>query len=92
MPLSASFLEPLEKLDAGLAGRVAAKTGISEKYKALPEVGNVYNVNIEKVIAAQPDLVICYKDMNDKFVHNFEENNIPVIVLEMRTYAQVKTP
>ena len=28
--------------------------------------------------------------MNDKFVHNFEENNIPVIVLEMRTYAQVK--
>ena len=26
----------------------------------------------------------------DKFVHNFEENNIPVIVLEMRTYAQVK--
>lgn len=69
---------------------MAAKTGISEKYKALPEVGNVYNVNIEKVIAAQPDLVICYKDMNDKFVHNFEENNIPVIVLEMRTYAQVK--
>ena len=90
VPLSASFLEPLEKLDAGLAARVAAKTGISEKYKALPEVGNVYNVNIEKVIAAQPDLVICYKDMNDKFVHNFEENNIPVIVLEMRTYAQVK--
>ena len=44
----------------------------------------------KKVIAAQPDLVICYKDMNDKFVHNFEENNIPVIVLEMRTYAQVK--
>ncbi len=90
VPLSASFLEPLEKLDAGLAARVAAKTGISEKYKALPEVGNVYNVNIEKVIAAQPDLVICYKDMNDKFVHNFEENNIPVVVLEMRTYAQVK--
>jgi len=33
VPLSASFLEPLEKLDAGLAARVAAKTGISEKYK-----------------------------------------------------------
>mgnify|MGYP007127281839 CR=1 FL=1 len=25
----------------------------------------------KKVIAAQPDLVICYKDMNDKFVHKF---------------------
>lgn len=90
VPLSASFLEPLAELDGKLAARVAAKTGICEKYKALPEVGNVYNVNIEKVIAAQPDLVICYKGMNDKFVHNFEENNIPVIVLEMRTYGQVK--
>lgn len=90
VPLSASFLEPLAKLDAKVAARVAAKTGISERYKNLPEVGNVYNVNLEKVIAAQPDLVICYKGMNDKFVHNFEENNIPVIVLEMRTYGQVK--
>lgn len=90
VPLSASFLEPLAELDGKLAARVAAKTGICEKYNALPEVGNVYNVNIEKVIAAQPDLVICYKGMNDKFVHNFEENNIPVIVLEMRTYGQVK--
>lgn len=90
VPLSASFLEPLVELDGKLAARVAAKTGICENYKALPEVGNVYNVNIEKVIAAQPDLVICYKGMNDKFVHNFEENNIPVIVLEMRTYGQVK--
>lgn len=90
VPLSASFLEPLAELDGKLAARVAAKTSICENYKALPEVGNVYNVNIEKVIAAQPDLVICYKGMNDKFVHNFEENNIPVIVLEMRTYGQVK--
>ncbi len=90
VPLSASFLEPLAELDAKVAARVAAKTGVSARYKNLPEVGNVYNVNLEKVIAAQPDLVICYKGMNDKFVHNFEENNIPVIVLEMRTYGQVK--
>lgn len=90
VPLSASFLDPLAELDGKLAARVAAKTGINAIYKDLPETGNVYNVNLEKVIAVQPDLVICYKGMNDKFVHNFEENNIPVIVLEMRTYEQVK--
>ena len=28
--------------------------------------------------------------MNDKFVSTFEENGIPVVVLEMRTYDQVK--
>ena len=27
--------------------------------------------------------------MNDKFVSTFEENGIPVVVLEMRTYDQV---
>lgn len=50
----------------------------------------MYNINIEKVIEAQPDLVIAYKGMNDKFVSSFEDNGIPVIVLEMRTYDQVK--
>lgn len=90
VPLSASFLEPLHNLDAKVAARVSAKAGILDEYKNLPEVGNVYNINIEKVIEQQPDLVIAYKGMNDKFVRNFEENGIPVVVLEMRTYAQVK--
>ena len=83
VPLSASFF-------AKVAARVSAKAGILDEYKNLPEVGNVYNINIEKVIEQQPDLVIAYKGMNDKFVRNFEENGIPVVVLEMRTYAQVK--
>lgn len=90
VPLSASFLEPLHELDAKVAARVSAKAGIIDEYKNLPQVGNVYNLNIEKVIEQQPDLVVAYKGMNDKFVPNFEENGIPVIVLEMRTYAQVK--
>ena len=90
VPLSASFLEPLHAVDGKVVARVSAKTGISEEDKALPEVGNVYNINIEKVIEQKPDLVIAYKGMNDKFVASFEDNNIPVIVLEMRTYDQVK--
>lgn len=90
VPLSASFLEPLRELDAHVAARVSSKHDVPDEYKKLPEVGSVYNINIEKVIEQQPDLVIAYKGMNDKFVPNFEENGIPVIVLEMRTYGQVK--
>ncbi len=90
IPLSASFLEPLHAVDGKIIARVSAKTGIPDEDKNLPEVGNVYNINLEKVIEQQPDLVIAYKGMNDKFVSTFEDNNIPVIVLDMRTYDQVK--
>lgn len=90
IPLSASFLEPLHAVDGKIIARVSAKTGIPDEDKNLPEVGNVYNVNLEKVIEQQPDLIIAYKGMNDKFVSTFEDNNIPVIVLDMRTYDQVK--
>lgn len=90
IPLSASFLEPLHTVDGKIIARVSAKTGIPDEDKDLPQVGNVYNINLEKVIEQQPDLVIAYKGMNDKFVSSFEDNGIPVIVLDMRTYDQVK--
>ena len=77
-------------MDGKIIARVSAKTGIPDEDKDLPEVGNVYNINLEKVIEQQPDLVIAYKGMNDKFVSTFEDNNIPVIVLDMRTYEQVQ--
>ena len=90
VPLSASFLEPLDAVGGKAVARVSAKTGIPDADKDLPEVGNVYNISIEKVVEQKPDLVIAYKGMNDKFVQNFEDNGIPVIVLEMRTYDQIK--
>lgn len=90
VPLSASFLEPLNAVDGKMVARVSAKTGIPDANKDLPEVGNVYNISAEKVVEQQPDLVIAYKGMNDKLVQTFEDNGIPVIVLEMRTYDQVK--
>ncbi len=90
LPLSASFLEPLHAVNGKIIARVAAKTGIPEEDKALPEVGNVYNVNIEKVIEQQPDLIIAYKGMQDMLVPELEKSGIPVIVLDMKTYDEVK--
>ncbi len=88
--LSTSFLEPLHEVDASVVGCPSSKMGIPEYYKDIEKVGAVYNINAEKVVGLKPDLVIAMKGMNDKFVSTFESSNIPVIVLDMKSYDQVK--
>lgn len=88
--LSTSFLEPLHEADAQVVGCPSSAMGIPEYYKDIEKVGAVYNINAEKVVGLKPDLVIAMKGMNDKFVSTFESSNIPVIVLDMKSYDQVK--
>ena len=88
--LSPSFLEPLEAVGANLIARPTSKTSVPEFAKNLEEVGAVYNINVEKVVALKPDLVIAYQGMHDKLVPILESNHIPVIILKMKTYQEVK--
>lgn len=88
--LSPSFLAPLGAVDAKLIGRPTSKTGIPEFAKSIEEVGAVYNINLEKVVALKPDLVIAYQGMHDKFVPILETNHIPVIVVRLKTYQDVQ--
>ena len=88
--LSASFLEPLQAVGANVVGRPSSQTAVPEAARTIEEVGAVYQINIEKVVALQPDLVIAYKGMNDKFVPILESNHIPVLVVDMKTYDDVK--
>ncbi|WP_110953447.1 ABC transporter substrate-binding protein [Anaerosinus massiliensis] len=87
--LSPSFLELLGAVDAKLIARPSSKNSIPVSAQDLEEVGAVYNINIEKVISLQPDLVIAYEGMHDKFLPILETNHIPVIVLKMKTYQDV---
>lgn len=87
--LSPSFLEPLHAVDAKLIARPTSKNHVPDFAKNLEEVGSVYNINIEKVVALQPDLVIAYEGMHDKFVPILESNHIPVLVVRMKTYQEV---
>lgn len=87
--LSPSFLEPLGAVNAKLIARPSTKETMPEFAQNLEEVGAVYNINIEKVIALQPDLVIAYEGMHDKFLPILETNKIPVIVVKMKTYQDV---
>jgi iron complex transport system substrate-binding protein len=84
--LSTSFLELLYAVDGKAAGRVSTKTElVPAAAQNVPEVGFVYNVNIEKLIALQPDLVIATEGMHEKLLPALESNHIPVLVLKYKT-------
>lgn len=90
--LSPSFLDLLYAVGGKAVGRPnsSAKLGdLPEQGREIPEIGFVYHINVEKVVALQPDLVIAMQGMHDMLVPVLESNNIPVIVLQYKTYDDV---
>ena len=87
---SASFLEPLHEVGGDVVGRPDSKTLMPEWAKEKESVGKVYQIDAEKVMACQPDLVIINKGMNEKLVDTFEQNGVKTVVLDMKSYDDVK--
>jgi len=86
-----SHLELLAAVDAPLVGRLKTKNAhIPEQYQSLPEVGVVTNINLEQVLALQPDCVIASKGQHDKFVKLLSSAHIPVVLLHTKTFADVE--
>lgn len=91
--LSTSLLNFAAAVDGDLVGRATVKSedaALPEKYQDVPDVGPVYNVSLEKVLACQPDLVIASADHHEKLAAQLEESHIPVLVLKTKTYDDVK--
>ena len=87
---SAGFLEPLNAVDCIVVGRPDSKNQMPDWAKDLPSVGQVYQIDTERLIACAPDLVIVNKGMNEKLLPVLDENKIPALVVEMKTYDDVK--
>ena len=89
---SASFLEPLEAVGGAelVVGRPDSKTKMPDFAKGLTSVGKVYQIDTEKIMACQPDLVIINKGMNEKLVDTLEANGIKTLVLDMKSYEDIK--
>ena len=87
---SASFLEPLHAVGGTVVGRPDSKTQMPDWAKNIASIGQVYQVDTEKVLACKPDLVILNKGMNEKLVGVLEENKIKSIILDMKSYDDVK--
>lgn len=87
---SASFLEPLHEVGGDVVGRPDSKTKMPDFAKEKASIGQVYQIDAERLLACEPDLVIANKGMNEKLLPLLSENQIPAIVLDMKTYPAVK--
>lgn len=89
--LSPSYLGMIEAVGGRIVGRATSKVGhIPESMKDVPEIGFVYNINMENLVALKPDLVLAGKNQHEKFVPLLESNKINVIEFDTRTYGEVK--
>ena len=87
---SASFLEPLHAVGGTVVGRPDSRTKMPEFAKDIASVGKVYQIDVEKVLSCNPDLLIVNKGMNEKLVQTMEENGMLVAVVDMKSYEDVK--
>ena len=87
---SASFLEPLYAVGGSVVGRPESKTKVPPEAKEVPRIGRVYQIDAEKIIALKPDLVILNKGMNEKLIDTLNANYIKTLVLDMKSYEDVK--
>ena len=87
---SAGFLEPLHAVGAEIVGRPDSKNKMPDWAKNLESVGAVYQIDVERLLACAPDLVIVNKGMNEKLLPVLEENKIPAVVVELKTYDDMK--
>ncbi len=87
---SAGFLEPLHAVGGVIVGRPDSKNKMPDWAKDLSSVGAVYQIDVERLLAYAPDLVIVNKGMNEKLLPVLEENKIPALVVELKTYDDVK--
>lgn len=88
--LSTSFLDVLYGVGGHAVGRPSSKTPQAfPGQQEVPEVGFIYNVNVEQVLALQPDLVIGFEGIHDKLIPTFESSKIPVMILKMKTYDEI---
>lgn len=89
--LTTSHLGMIESVGGTIVGRATSKVGnIPESMQNLPEVGMVYNINMEALIALKPDLVLVSKNQHEKYVPLLESNKIKVIEVDAKTYEDVK--
>ena len=81
IPLAPDLLNMLYAVGGTAAGRPTTKNDIDPQAKHVPEIGLVFNVDTEKIISLQPDLVIGLTEQNSKIKPILESNHIPFMLL-----------
>ena len=87
---SASFIAPLYAVGGEVVGRPVTKSKVLPAAEKAATIGPVYQIDTEKIIALTPDLVIINKGMNEKLIETLAANDIKTLVIEMKSYEDVK--
>ncbi|PWA08173.1 ABC transporter substrate-binding protein [Pueribacillus theae] len=87
--LSPEFLMMLSELDVKVAGAITTGMEIPG-VKDIPSVGRINEVNLEEVVALQPDLVIGQPNFHTSLVEDLKQNEIPLAILTMTSFENVK--
>lgn len=89
--IGASLLGLVDAVDGKIVGRCTTRVAeIPNSMKKVPEVGDMGNINTETVISLKPDLVIGLKNQHSKFAKVFEGNKINFVMLQPKTFDEVK--
>ncbi len=89
--LNPSYLGMIDSVGGSVVGRATSKlVTVPDSMQDAPEIGFVYNINMESLVGLRPDLVLAGKNQHEKFVPLLESNNIKVIELDAKTYTEVQ--
>lgn len=89
--LSPSLVGIMEALDGDyVAWAESGEERVTERAKGKPKVGHLAHPNAEAIVAANPDLVIGYGKLHGKLAQMLEANHIPVYLLNLASYDDVR--
>lgn len=88
--LSSSFLEPLHAVGGTVVAKPVSRLVDPDWARDLPTIGKAGQVDMEQVLSQKPDLVLLHKGMHEKYIQMLEDNGILSIVLDMKSYDDVK--
>ncbi len=87
---SVSYLAPLYAVGGEVVGRPATKAKVIAEAANVAEIGPVYQIDAEKIVALHPDLVLIIKGINEKLIDTLDANGIQSLVIDMKSYDDVK--
>jgi len=87
-----SILQLADAVGGTAVGRPSASPGkdVPASMQKATEVGHVFNISMEKVVALNPDLALINEQQYKKFAKMLETNHINAIVLQPKTYGEIK--
>lgn len=89
--LSPEFLTLLYDLEGEAVGRISTYSSpVPKAAQDLPEVGTINQINVEKLVALNPDFVIGTPSFHGKLSDLMKRNEIPFALMQMRSFNDVK--